>query len=219
MDIFSAIHDIIDPEALISAFGLFGVIGIVFLETGFFFGFFFPGDSLLFTAGLLVSTGHLSVTVNPIWSLIILAGGTFIAAVAGDSVGYAFGKKIGPAIFTKDDSIFFNRKHIARAQHFYERYGVKTIIIARFMPLIRTFAPIVAGIGNMRYRTFLTYNVIGGFIWTVGMTSLGFGFGSIIPNPDRYLLPVIVLIIFTSILPGVWEILRKKKIDEGGVEK
>ncbi len=140
------------------------------------------------------------------WLLI----GAFIAAVLGDSVGYAFGKKIGPALFTKEDSVLFNKKHITRAQQFYEKYGKKTIILARFIPIIRTFAPIVAGIGNMKYKTFITFNVIGGFAWTWFMLWLGFGFGSIIPNPDRYIVPAVLIIIIISATPALREIFRKR---------
>lgn len=199
----SFLHTLTSPEAIISAFGFVGVITIVFLETGFFFGFFFPGDSLLFTAGLLASQGYMPIA----WLMV----GVFVAAVAGDSIGYAFGKKIGPALFTKDDSIFFNRKYLAKAQHFYEAYGAKTIIIARFTPIVRTFAPIVAGIGNMKYRTFIIYNVVGGLIWSVGLLGLGYGFGSIIPDPDRFLLPAIAIIIILSLLPPLREYLKARR--------
>lgn len=186
--------------------GLLGVIAIIFLETGAFFGFFFPGDSLLFTAGFFASQGYIS------FSLLLIC--TFLAAVAGDSLGYAFGKKIGPAIFTKDDSIFFNKKHIVRAEEFYKKYGKKTIILARFMPIIRTFAPIVAGVGKMEYKTFLAYNVLGGFLWTWAMLWLGYGLGSLIPNPDRYVIPVVVIIIILSALPPIREVLKARKEKE-----
>lgn len=199
----SFIHFITDPRAIIAAFGLIGVIAIVFMETGFFFGFFFPGDSLLFTAGLLASQGYL-----PLGGLL---AGVFIAAVAGDSVGYAFGKKVGPALFTKEDSKLFKRENLARAQHFYEKYGVRTIILARFVPIVRTFAPIVAGIGSMRYRTFLTYNVIGGFVWTMVVIGFGYGFGRVIPDPDKYLLPAIGLIIILSAIPAAREFLKHRR--------
>ncbi len=192
--------NILNPETIIATVGTIGVIAIIFTETGLFFGFFFPGDSLLFTAGFFASQGYLSLP----WLLV----GTFIAAVAGDSVGYAFGKKVGPAIFTREDSVFFNKKHIARAQHFYEQYGKKMIILARFIPIVRTFAPIVAGVGNMSYKTFLTFNLIGGFVWTWGMLWLGYGLGALIPNPDKFVFPVVLVIIFVSALPALREIFK-----------
>jgi membrane-associated protein len=198
---FSFVHNFTDPKTIIQTLGLVGVIVIVFLETGAFFGFFFPGDSLLFTAGFLASQGYISFP--------ILLIGTFVAAILGDSLGYAFGKKIGPKIFTKEDSVFFNKKHIQKAQEFYEKHGKKTIILARFMPIIRTFAPIVAGIGNMQYRTFIIFNIVGGFLWTWSMLWLGFGLGSLIPNPDRYVLPVVIVIILVSAFPGIKEVWKQ----------
>ncbi len=194
---FSFLHFITDPKSLIQAAGLIGVIVIIFLETGAFFGFFFPGDSLLFTAGFLASQGYLSLP--------ILLFGTFIAGILGDSLGYSFGRKLGPKLFTKEESIFFNKKHIAKAQEFYEKHGKKTIIIARFMPIVRTFAPIVAGIGTMEYKTFIAFNIIGAFLWTWSMILLGFGLGSLIPDPDKYVLPVIIVIILVSAFPGIKE--------------
>lgn len=198
--------EFLNPETIISTVGTLGVIAIIFIETGVFFGFFFPGDSLLFTAGFLASQGYVSFP----WLLI----GTFVAAIVGDSVGYAFGKKIGPALFTKEDSLFFNKKHIARAEHFYEKHGKKTIILARFLPVIRTFAPIVAGVGNMPYKVFLTFNIIGGFVWTWGMLWLGYGLGSLIPNPDKYIFPVILVIIFFSAVPALRVMFKKGNITQ-----
>jgi membrane-associated protein len=206
MDI--SFKDLIDPSALINALGLIGVITVVFVESGLFFGFFLPGDSLLFTAGFLASQGYI-----PIVPLVI---GTFIAAVAGDSVGYFFGKKVGPAIFVKDNSMFFNKKHVARAQHFYETHGKKTIILARFIPIVRTFAPIVAGVGNMNYKDFISYNVIGGLLWAVGMSLLGYFFGNIIPNAKDYMHVIIAVIILTSFIPPIIHIFRRKKGSDTG---
>jgi membrane-associated protein len=195
------LSQIINPEHLIMTLGTLGVIAIIFLETGAFFGFFFPGDSLLFTAGFLASQGYVSLPV--------LLVGAFVAAIVGDSVGYAFGKRLGPRLFSKDDSIFFNKAHVLRAQAFYEQHGKKTIILARFMPIIRTFAPIVAGIGNMHYRTFLMFNLIGGFVWTWSMLWLGYGLGALIPNPDRYIIPIVLIIILVSSAPALKEIFKK----------
>ncbi|MDE2037709.1 MAG: DedA family protein [Patescibacteria group bacterium] len=194
-----------DPRALIAALGMTGVIIAVFAETGLFVGFFLPGDSLLFTAGFLASQGYMPVG----WLFI----GAFAAAVAGDALGYAFGAKAGPALFVKDDSLFFDRKHIARAEHFYERYGKKAVILARFVPIVRTFAPIVAGIGSMRYRTFLTFNVIGGLAWTALMVFSGYGLGSVIPDPDRYVMPAVALIVIVSVIPVIREALLRRRGD------
>ncbi|MFA6295616.1 MAG: DedA family protein [Candidatus Paceibacterota bacterium] len=199
----SFIKSLIDPETIIQTVGIIGVIAIIFLETGAFFGFFFPGDSLLFTAGFFASQGYISFPV--------LLIGTFLAAVIGDSVGYAFGKKVGPSIFTKEDSIFFNKKHIIRAQRFYEEYGKKTIVLARFVPIVRTFAPIVAGIGNMKYSTFISFNIIGGFLWTWAMLWMGFGLGSLIPDPDKYVLPIIAVIIIVSVIPVIRELIKGRR--------
>lgn len=195
-------HSILDPMTIVQTLGLIGVLAIIFAESGLFFGFFLPGDSLLFTAGFLASQGFL-----PFWWLVI---GCFVAAVLGDNVGYWFGKLVGPKIFTKENSFFFHKKHIARAQHFYEKYGSKTIIIARFVPVVRTFAPIVAGVGTMNYRKFLAYNVIGAFVWAVGLTVLGFWLGNVIPNVDKYLLPIIAAIILVSFIPIILEVLKSR---------
>lgn len=192
---------LIDPKEIITTVGTIGVILIVFIESGLFFGFFLPGDSLLFTAGFLASQGYVSLPV--------LLVGTFIAAVAGDSVGYAFGKKVGPTLFRREDSILFNKKNLLLAQNFYEKHGVRTIILARFVPIIRTFAPIVAGIGGMKYKTFLIYNILGGFGWTWLMLWLGYGLGAIIPDPDRYVIPVVLLIVLVSAAPALIPIFKE----------
>lgn len=192
----------LDPKFLIETAGMVGIISIIFAESGLFFGFFLPGDSLLFTAGLLASQNILNL-----WWLF---GGTAIAAILGDSVGYAFGRKIGPKLFTKDDSLFFNKRHIDRSEAFFQKYGKKAVILARFMPIVRTFTPILAGVGTMEYSTFIRYNIIGGLLWTGSMVFGGFWFGSLIPNPDRYLLPVIGIIVLVSILPGLVQLIKKK---------
>ena len=196
----------LDPAFLIQTLGLIGVFSIVFAESGLFFGFFFPGDSLLFTAGLLASQGHFNV--------LLLWLGCTVAAIAGDSVGYAFGKKVGPKIFNRDDSLFFHKKHILRTQAFYEKHGKKTIILARFVPIVRTFAPILAGVGNMEYRSFLSYNVIGGVIWSTLLIFLGFALGSFIPDVDRYLLPIVLAIIVLSFVPIYREWRKQKRFPE-----
>jgi membrane-associated protein len=193
----------IEPKFLIETLGLIGVIAIVFAESGLFFGFFLPGDSLLFTAGLFASQGHLPI--------VPLAIGCVIAAIAGDSVGYAFGRRVGPAIFSREDSVFFHKKHVLRAKAFYEKYGTKTIILARFVPIVRTFAPIVAGVGEMRYKTFLAYNVVGGLVWGAGMTLIGYFLGSAFPKTEEYLSAIIIAIIALSFIPIIVEFIREKR--------
>ncbi len=192
-----------DLTTFIQAAGYIGVFGFVFAESGLFIGFFLPGDSLLFTAGFLASQGYLNI-----W---VLAIGAFIFAVLGDSVGYAFGKKVGPSLFSRSESRFFKPSFLIKAKEYYELHGKKTIILARFIPIIRTFAPIVAGIGEMHYRTFLLYNVVGGLLWGVGMSLLGYGLGSVIPDADRFLLPIIIIIIILSFLPPLFEYLRHRR--------
>lgn len=192
-----------DLVQLIQAFGLVGLFGIVFAETGLFFGFFLPGDSLLFTAGLLASQGLLNI-----WLLVPLM---IIGAVLGDSFGYWFGAKIGPKIFNKEDSFFFHKRHIARTQKFYVKYGAKAVLIARFVPVVRTFAPILAGVGSMPYRTFARYNIIGGLLWGGGMTLLGYFLGRAVPNIESYLLPIILVIIVVSFLPIISEVIKDKQ--------
>ncbi|MBI4992074.1 MAG: DedA family protein [Candidatus Harrisonbacteria bacterium] len=191
-----------DLISLIKTAGYLGVFGIVFAESGFFIGFFLPGDSLLFTAGFLASQGFLNI-----WALSLLV---FIGAVLGDNVGYAFGQKVGPMIFSREESILFHKDHLEKARIFYEKYGKKAIVLARFMPGIRTFAPILAGVGEMHYPTFFVYNLIGGLLWGAGLPLLGYYLGSTIPGIDQYLLPIILLIIFLSILPSLVHIWREK---------
>ncbi len=191
-----------DLVNLIKTIGYLGLFGIIFAESGLLIGFFFPGDSLLFTAGFLASQGFLNFPV-----LLVVV---FVAAIFGDNVGYSFGRRVGPKIFTRDDSLFFHKDYLERARFFYQRHGGKTIILARFMPLVRTFAPILAGVGKMRYQTFLIYNLIGGLLWAIGITSLGYFLGSVIPDVDRYLLPIIGLIILLSILPSFIHVLKNK---------
>lgn len=184
-----------DLESLITTVGLLGVAGIVFAESGLLIGFFLPGDSLLFTAGFLAGQGFFDLT-----TLIVLC---FVAAVTGDSVGYAFGHRVGRKLFLRPNSRWFKQEHLIRAEAFYAKHGGKTIILARFIPFVRTFAPIVAGIGKMRYPTFLAYNIIGGVVWAVGLPLLGWWIGELVPEIDKYLIPVIGLIILLSILPGI----------------
>ena len=167
-----------DLLKILPTIGYLGIFAIVFAESGLFIGFFLPGDSLLFTAGFLASQG--------IFDIRILAFLCFIGAVAGDSVGYWFGHKVGRKLFQKKDSLLFHKDNLMKAEKFYEQHGKKTIVIARFMPMIRTFAPIVAGIGSMDYKTFISYNVFGGLIWGVGLTLAGYYLGNLIPDVDKY---------------------------------
>ena len=201
--------DVIDPHALIDAVGFIGIIAVVFAESGLLFGFFLPGDSLLFTAGLLVAQHKLDVPFP------LLASGCFIAAVAGDQVGYAFGRRVGPALFRRPDSRFFKQEYVERSQAFFQEHGVKTIVLARFIPVVRTFAPIVAGVGRMEYRTFVIYNVVGGLLWGVGVTTLGYTLGRAFPELERYLLPIIVVIVGLSVLPVALEWLKNRRAARG----
>jgi len=196
----------LDPKFIVQTLGTLGVIVIIFAESGLFFGFFLPGDSLLFTAGLLASQGYIDF-----WPLLILCT---VAAIAGDSVGYAFGRHVGPKLFSREDSRFFKKTYVERTKTFYERHGRKTIILARVVPIVRTFAPILAGVGQMHYPTFLYYNVIGGLGWTVGLLFLGYGLGKTVPNIDHYLLPIILLIIIISMMPGIIEFFHSRRSPE-----
>lgn len=192
-----------DIPLLIETVGYAGLFAIVFAESGLFFGFFLPGDSLLFTAGLLASQNILNIVL-----LIFLIP---IAAILGDSVGYWFGKKVGPAIFRKDDSFFFHKEHIVRAERFYRTYGPRALVLARFIPIVRTFVPILAGVGNMHYGTFLKFNIIGALLWGVGVTLLGYFLGRSVPGIEEYLLPIIILIIVASFVPIGLEWLRERR--------
>ncbi len=192
----------LDPVLIIKTVGLIGIILIIFAETGLFFGFFFPGDSLLFPAGIIASQGIFSIYYVLIFCI--------IAAVLGDSVGYWSGKKYGRKLFERDAGFFFKKKRIKEAEDFYEKYGKYTIIIARFVPVVRTFAPIVAGIGSMHYGTFIFYNIFGGVFWVLSVTLLGYLFGGMIANPDKYVIPIALVIIFISFIPILVKIIRAK---------
>lgn len=193
-----------DLAELIRAVGYLGVFGIVFLESGLMIGFFFPGDSLLFTAGFLASQGFLDIKI-----LII---GCFLAATSGDSIGYYLGQKFGRKLFSKKDSVWFHKDHLNRAQGFYDKHGGKTIILARFIPVIRAFAPVVAGIGLMRYKRFVAFNLIGGVLWAIAIPLAGYYLGSLIPDVDKYLLPIVGLIIIASVLPALHHALMGAEI-------
>ena len=191
------LHRLRDLRGLVQWAGYIGLTGIIFAETGLLVGFFLPGDSLLVTAGLLASQPNFGLNVYLLG--LILS----IAAIVGDSVGYAIGRATGPRIFTRENSLLFNRKHLQRAHAFYERHGGKTIILARFMPIVRTFAPVVAGVAEMEYRSFLAFNVIGGLLWVWSMLFIGYFLGRWVPGIDKHIESVILVVIFLSILPGI----------------
>jgi len=199
-------------EALIHfivGLGVAAIAFVIFAESGLLIGFFLPGDSLLFTAGFLTQQGVLPININ------LLVAILFVAAVLGDSVGYAFGNKVGRKLFKKKDSFLFHQENLRRAEEFYEHHGSKTIVLARFIPIVRTFAPIVAGISQMKYSKFLPYNLLGGFLWAVGITYLGYFLGSWFTSMgldiDQVLLPMIVIIILISVAPAAVHILKNKK--------
>ena len=203
-------------EDLIRSVGYIGLFAIIFAESGLFFGFFLPGDSLLLTAGLLASrVDHASgQPLLNLWVLLIILP---VAAIVGDNVGYWFGKKTGPRIFNRENSRLFKRKNLLAAKAFYDKHGGKTIVIARFMPFIRTFAPIVAGAVEMEYRRFIVWNFFGGLLWAVGVTLVGYGIGEFFGNTvdpetlDKYFLLLIVTVIFVSALPAMIHIWRDNK--------
>ena len=197
--------DLMEVLKNLGPYAMWATFAIVFAESGLFFGFFLPGDSLLFSAGILAAQGFMPIAV--------LVVGSVICAVAGDSVGYWFGHKFGRKIFEDEKLPLVKKHHIEKAEAFYKKHGVKTIILARFVPIVRTFAPIVAGIGNMEYKTFISYNVVGGILWGAGMTIAGYFLGGLIPpdKVDKYLLPIIFLIVVISVLPAVWHIYQEKK--------
>lgn len=186
-----------DLPTLVKTAGYVGLTAIIFAETGLLIGFFLPGDSLMVTAGLLCTQEGFGLNVWYLGALLTVAG------IVGDTVGYNIGRTAGPHIFTRENSLLFNRKHLLRAQAFYDKHGGKTIFIARFMPIIRTFAPVVAGVGQMKYRTFLAYNVLGGAAWVWSMLMLGYLLGNTVPGVAKHIDKIIVLIVFLSILPGI----------------
>ena len=179
------------------------LFAIVFTETGLLIGFFLPGDSLLITAGIVAAAGGLNIW----WLNVVL----IVAAITGDSVGYAIGVRLGPRLFKRPQSLLFNPRHIERTRVFYERHGPKTIVIARFVPIVRTFAPVVAGVGQMEYRRFIFYNVAGGIGWVTSMTWAGYGLGRVIPNLGSYIHLVVGIVIVLSVIPIVIEILKERR--------
>jgi membrane-associated protein len=193
----------IDITALVKAAGYLGIFGVIFAESGLLIGILLPGDSVLFTAGILASQG-----VGHIWIVVLISTA---AAILGDSTGYWLGRRFGPSVFNRKDSFLLDRRHVDRAQHFYEKHGTKTLIIARFTPIVRTLAPVLAGVGSMHYATFVTYNIVGGLLWGAGMPLLGYWLGGAVPNIDHYLMPIIVIIILASFTPGLWHLWRDRR--------
>ena len=193
----------LDPIAIVKTGSYLGIALIIFAESGILLGIFFPGDSLLFAAGLLSAAGFLA----PIPLMIFVV----IAAIIGDSVGYWFGANVGINFFKRKDSRFFKQEYVKRTELFYQKYGGRAVVLARFVPIVRTIAPILAGIGSMKYSTFLRYNILGGCLWGIGMISLGYFLGSVIPNSERYILPISLVIIVISFFPIFINLMHSKK--------
>ena len=200
---------LLDPKSLIGDVGVWGLFAIIFAESGLLFGFFLPGDSLLFTAGFL-SSAPADVPEALHLSLPLVLVGCFFAAVVGDQIGYIMGLRVGPAIFKRPDSRFFKQENVDKAQSFFDRYGAKTIVLARFVPIVRTFAPIVAGVSRMNYRTFVTYNILGGALWAFGVTLLGFFLGQV-KFVEQNLEVAILTVVAISLLPIVIELWKARK--------
>jgi membrane-associated protein len=195
-------HTLYDVQSLIHRGGILLVCVIVFIETGFFVGFFLPGDSLLVTAGIVAAAGLLNI-----WILLPLA---ILCAIVGDQIGYGIGRKAGQALYNRPDSMFFKRRHLERAHEFYDKHGGKTIIIARFMPIVRTFCPPVAGAAHMKYAKYLSYDIVGGILWVGSMTLGGYGVGKLMPNLGDKIHYVILAVVFLSLLPGIIGAIRSR---------
>jgi membrane-associated protein len=193
----------LDPDYLITTFGLIGVLAIVFAESGLLIGFFLPGDSLLFTTGLLVTT---DVIKQPLWLVCTLI---VLAAIIGDQVGYLFGRKVGPALFKRPDSRLFKQENVEKAHEFFEKYGPKSLVLARFVPIVRTFTPIIAGVSRMNYRSFVTFNIIGGVLWGAGVTLLGAALGKV-DFVHKHIEAILILIVLLSVVPILIEFLRAR---------
>lgn len=188
--------------------GIIGVAAIIFAESGLLIGFFLPGDSLLFTTGFLTYAGILPLNIHLVVFIL------FVAAIAGDNVGYTFGRRAGPRVFSKPDARLFKQEYVSKAQAFYDNHGGKTVIIARFIPIVRTFAPILAGVGKMPYRTFVLYNIVGGLLWAAGITYAGYFLGAWFEHMgweiDHILLPIIATIVLLSVLPPAIHVFKDK---------
>ncbi|MFF0790663.1 DedA family protein [Streptomyces spiralis] len=193
----------LDPNYLLDTYGIWGLLLVVFAESGLLIGFFLPGDSLLFTCGLLITSHQLHF---PLWAAIALIS---LAAILGDQAGYMFGKKVGPSLFNRPDSRLFKQENVTKAHEFFEKYGPKSLVLARFVPIVRTFTPIIAGVSGMRYRSFLVFNVIGGVLWGAGVTLLGSWLGNIAFVKDN-IEAILILIVLVSVVPIAIEFLRTR---------
>jgi membrane-associated protein len=216
-DLIDLFHKIYNVQGIIRWGGLVALTAVIFAETGLLVGFFLPGDSLLVTAGLFCTSAGTGEA--PLLNIVWLNVFCIAAAIVGDTVGYWIGAKSGPKLFSREQSLLFSRKHLLRTKEFYERHGGKTIIIARFMPIVRTFAPVVAGVGKMQYRRFLSFNIFGGIGWVTSMTLLGYLLGSVYPPITKHIDKVIIVIIAVSLMPGTISYLvnRNKKAASPGV--
>ena len=198
--------DLLDPKSLIETFGTIGLILIIFAESGLLLGLVFPGDSLLFTAGLLAASDKFGLNI------FLVAGGAFVAAVAGAQVGYWLGHRYGPRLFQRPDSRIFKREYVDHSRTFFDKHGAKTIVLARFVPFVRTLTPMMAGIGEMDRRTFFGFNVLGAAMWAGGVSLAGYFLGQTVPNVDKYLLPIIGLIVLVSLIPPLLEYRKHRKL-------
>jgi membrane-associated protein len=194
LDLF---HQVTNVRELVRVGGYVGLTAIIFAETGLLVGFFLPGDSLIVTAGLLSAQPQFGLNVDLLGVLLT------VAAIIGNTVGYAIGRATGPRLFTRDDSLLFKKKHLYRAHDFYEKHGGKTLVIARFMPIVRTFVPVVAGLGNMPLKAYTAYNVLGAIAWIWSMLFIGHFLGRMVPGIDKHIEPMILIIIALSLLPGL----------------
>jgi membrane-associated protein len=202
--IFDFLKELVNPESIIQYGGLYLLLFVVFAETGLFVGFFLPGDSLLFTAGLLCSTGILKI--HPALLVIFI----IIAAVAGNMVGYTFGKRVGPLLFKRKSGFFFKQQHLVTANEFYQKYGRKTIILSRFLPIVRTFAPIVAGIVKLDYYKFFIFSLVGAVLWVCMLVLAGYFMGEYVPNTKEYLKYIVIFLIVITAIPFIYNSIRKK---------
>ncbi|WP_406331944.1 DedA family protein [Streptomyces sp. NBC_00203] len=193
----------LDPNTLLDSYGIWGLLLVVFAESGLLIGFFLPGDSLLFTCGLLITAGTMDF---PLWAAVLLI---CLAAILGDQAGYLFGKKVGPSLFTRPNSRLFKQENVVKAHEFFEKYGPKSLVLARFVPIVRTFTPIIAGVSGMKYRSFITFNIIGGVLWGAGVTLLGSWLGNI-DFVHKNIEAILILIVLVSVVPIAIEFLRAR---------